>query len=177
MKFKAKYASSYVDFLTGKLLVTFHILDKDNNITHVDKLNQNKDKELCLEIKNARKKRSLDANAMLWACIGDIAEVLRCDNEEVYLNLLESYGQYTYIEIRKDALDKFKEGWRTCKEVGSRDIDGVEYVELLCCFGSSTYDTKEFSILLDGCISEMRRLGLQVPAGKDIERSLELWQR
>lgn len=176
MKFKGKFHGANVDFGTGKLLCTFEIFDKDNNITHMNDLNHKKGDELSIEVKRDRKKRSLDANAMLWACIGQIADALRCDNEEVYLSLLESYGQYTYMEIRADALGKFKEIWRTIKEVGRREKDGEEFVELLCCFGSSTYDTREFSILLDGCVSEMRKLGLQVPASKDLERSLELWQ-
>ena len=48
---------------------------------------------------------------------------------------------------------------------------------MLCYFGSSTYDTKEFSVLLDGVISEMREIGLQPPPTEEMKRALETWQK
>ena len=55
------------------------------------------------------------------------------------------------------------------------DINGKKAVQMLCYFGSSTYDTKEFTHLLDGIISEMKEMGLETPTTADMRRSLELW--
>ena len=48
---------------------------------------------------------------------------------------------------------------------------------MLCYFGSSLMNTKEFSVLLDGIISEMKEMGLQTPASRDMQRALEEWER
>jgi hypothetical protein len=56
-------------------------------------------------------------------------------------------------------------------------VNGQKAVQMLCYFGSSTYDTKEFSTLLDGVISEMQEMGLEVPVTADMERALEMWEK
>ena len=48
---------------------------------------------------------------------------------------------------------------------------------LLCYYGSSTYDTKEFSVLLDGIIEDMKDLGLQPPMPREVRAALEEWER
>ena len=48
---------------------------------------------------------------------------------------------------------------------------------MLCYFGSSTYDTKEFSVLLDGVISEMREMGIQTPTSEEMERMKIEWNQ
>ena len=48
---------------------------------------------------------------------------------------------------------------------------------MLCYFGSSTYNTKEFSVLLEGVISEMKEARLETPTSEDMRRSLEQWER
>lgn len=40
-------------------------------------------KQLTAEIKQHRKKRSLNANAYLWVLLGKMAEVLRADKDEL----------------------------------------------------------------------------------------------
>ena len=43
-------------------------------------------------------------------------------------------------------------------------------VQMLCYYGSSTYDSKEMSVLLDGVVSEMRGMGLTPPPTEDMRR-------
>lgn len=124
-----------------------------------------------------RKKRSLDANALLWKCLGDIAASLGADKWQIYLMMLKRYGKYTYVCVRPEAVEIVKRQWRETEEVGKVEINGQEAVQLLCYYGSSTYDTKQFSTLLDGVISEMREMGLETPASEEMRRSLEEWER
>ena len=70
------------------------------------------------------------------------------------------------------AVEAVKKQWREVEEVGRGTVNGVESVQLLCYFGSSTMDSKEFSVLLDGVISEMKEMGLPTP-DKDFERIME----
>lgn len=87
--------------------------------------------------------------------------------------MLRRYGKYTYIVVKKSVVDKVKEQWRECEVVGEITVNGQKAVQMLCYFGSSTYDTKEFSVLLDGVISEMQEMGLETPADRDVRESLE----
>ena len=66
---------------------------------------------------------------------------------------------------------------RECEVIGEVDINGQKAVQMLCYFGSSTYDTKEFSRLLDGVISEMQEMGLETPTSEDMRRALEQWEK
>ena len=127
------------------------------------------DREKVFEIKEYKEKRSLNANALLWKCLGDLANALRSDKWTVYLQMLKRYGTYTYICVKPKVVEAVKKQWRECEEIGTINIDGQEAVQLLCYFGSSTMNTKEFSVLLEGVISEMKEMGLDVP-DKDLER-------
>lgn len=131
------------------------------------------DKELEITIKPYRKKRSLDANAFLWACLGEMAAALRTDTWSMYLYMLERYGKYTYILINPDAVETMQKMWRETKIVGEQG--GM--VQMLCYFGSSTYNTKEFSRLLDGVVVEMKQMNIPIPVTADIQAMIADMER
>ena len=133
----------------------------------------NQDREKLFDITEHREKRSRDANALLWACLGELAGALRSDKWTVYLQMLKRYGQYTYICVKPKAVEAIKKQWRECEEIGHITIDGQDSVQMLCYFGSSTYNSKEFSILLDGVISEMKEMGIETPADRELKRAIE----
>lgn len=172
MKFAGKVAGITRDFLTKKLLITFE--------TSEDVTGQYDDiqgKILTIEAKKYRKRRSLDANAMLWACLGDIAAALNTDKWAVYLRMLRRYGKFTYIIVKPEAVESMKVQWRECEVIGDIKVNGQNAVQMLCYFGSSTYNTQEFSVLLEGVISEMKEMRLHAPTSGDMRRSLQLWEK
>ena len=136
-----------------------------------------KDVDLRLKAVRWREKRSLNANALLWACIDKIASSLRTDKWNVYLMMLKRYGKFTYVIVPDGAVEKMKEMWRELEVVGEVNVNGRDATQLLCYYGSHTYDTKEFSRLLDGVIDEMKELGLQTPQEEDMERALQNWEK
>lgn len=158
------------DIISHKQNLTLEI---DGDIT--DTVEALKDELVSIEIKKYRKKRSLDANGLLWACIGDIAKAINADKWDIYLMMLKRYGVYTYGVFKPNHIDHVRKMWRETEVVGEIDINGEKGVQMLLYFGSSTYDTKEFSVLLDGVISEMKEMGLQIPADKETQRLLEEW--
>ena len=162
-----------LDWKTNQLNISLSINEK-NAISEIDKL---KDDKLSIKITKYRKKRSLDANGLLWSMLGQIAAVLRADKWEVYLQMLKRYGKYTYICVKPNVFDAVKAQWRECEIVGEIEVNGKKAIQMLCYFGSSTYNTQEFSVLLDGVISEMREMGLVTPLSEDMKRSLEEWER
>lgn len=142
------------------------------------------DKLLDIDMKVHREKRSKDANALLWACIGEITNALQAeeryektDKWEVYLKLLKRYGKFTYIVVKPEAVEAVKKQWRETEVVGEIDIHGTSGVQMLCYYGSSTYDSAEMSRLIDGTVSEMEQMGLQKPASSDIRRAMEEWEK
>ena len=91
--------------------------------------------------------------------------------------MLKRYGKYTYIVVKETAVDRMKQQWRECEVVGEITVNGEKAVQMLCYFGSSLYDTKEFSVLLDGVISEMQEMGLETPTGRDMQRALDMREK
>ena len=135
------------------------------------------DKEKLFDLKEHKGKRSLDANGMLWACLQEIAAAINSDKWSVYLQMLKRYGKYVYVCVPPGKAEEVKKQWRECEEIGTVDINGRKATQLLCYFGSSTYDSKEFSELLDGVVSEMREVGLTPPPSKDMQRAIEAIER
>ena len=124
-----------------------------------------------------RQKRSLDANALLWLCLGRIATALQADKWSIYLQMLKRYGKFTYICVKPNVAEAVKMQWRESEVIGEISINGQTAVQMLCYFGSSTYNTKEFSVLLEGVISEMQEMRLETPTSEDMRRALEQWEK
>ena len=135
------------------------------------------DSDRLFDLSEHKQKRSLNANALLWHCLGEIANALNTDKWEVYLQMLKRYGKYTYICVKPNVVDSVKKQWRECEVLGDIEINGQKAVQMLCYFGSSTYDSKEFSILLNGVISEMEEMGLVTPESEELERIMEQWAK
>lgn len=127
------------------------------------------------EIKKHYEKRSLNANALFWKGCGLIAEATRRDNWGVYLDLLKDYGEFTYIVVKPQAVAQFKEIYRLCEEVGEVEINGKKGMQLLCFFGSSTYDKKQMARLIDGMMQEIRALDIDFVPDDDITRAVSEW--
>ena len=174
METTGKLLNATRDIMTGKLNITFQI--ESFSVDEINALHQTEE-VLDIVVRKHKKKRSLDANGLLWHCIGQIASTLRTDKWEVYLQMLRRYGQFTYICVKPKMVDAVKLQWRECEVVGEVDINGQKAVQMLVYFGSSTYNTQEFSVLLDGVISEMKEIGLQPPASEEMRRALEQWEK
>lgn len=154
----------------GRQRVTF-TLEKKADMTDLI------DKDVRLKAVKWREKRSLNANALLWQCIDKIADALHTDKWEVYLLMLKRYGKFTYVIVPDGAVEKMKTMWRELEVIGEVDVNGRKATQILCYYGSHTYDTKEFSRLLDGVISEMQEMGIPTPMQEDMDRALRNWEK
>lgn len=159
------------DINTDQVHITFSI-DNEECLRDINEL---KNSKLSIKVEEYKKKRSLDANGLLWHCLGKIATSMTppADKWDIYLLMLKRYGKYTYICVKPNMVEAMKQQWRECEVVGEIDINGKQAVQMLCYFGSSTLNTKEFSVLLEGVISEMREMGLTTPTSKEMKRALE----
>lgn len=175
MQFTGLIKNIQTDWNTGETQIVFTLNEK-SALQEVDKL---KDKKLSIKAVQYREKRSLDANAMLWACLGEIATAMTppVDKWDVYLQMLKRYGKYTYICVKPNVVEAMKAQWRECEVIGEIEINGQKAVQMLCYFGSSLLNSKEFSVLLEGVISEMREMGLQPPPSKEMQLALGAWEK
>ena len=126
-------------------------------------------KLLDVDIKKYRAKRSLQANKYLWELLGKIAEILNADKWKIYLQMLKRYGKYTYIIVKPNVVESMKEKWREIEELGEVEVEGQTGVQLLCYFGSSSYNSKEMSTLIEGVIYEAKELGIETKTQEEID--------
>lgn len=168
MKTQGRLTGIQVPFRSKKAVISFEVTADPADVERY------KDKELDITIVRHSKKRGLAANAMLWACLGEIAAAARTDTWSAYLYMLERYGKYSTVLIKAEALPDLRRVWRETRVVGERE-DGM--VEVLCFYGSSTYTTEEFSRLLDGVVSDMKELGLTPPPSREMQAALEELRR
>jgi len=128
-----------------------------------------------ISIEPYREKRSKDANALLWHCIGQLQQAYAngMTKEQIYILMLKRYGAYEVLSCIPEAIGRLKRVFRTVEDVGPLP-NGKRQV--LGFYGSSEYDTKEMSVLLDGVISQMAEMGLETPASDEMNRALQMWE-
>lgn len=134
----------------------------------------NQEREKLFEIKEHKERRSLTANAYAWALIGKIADVLRLDKDEVYLNMLKHYGQSEIVSVLSniDVRGYFK----YYEPVATAVLQGKEFTHYKIYKGSSEYDTREMAILIDGIVAEAQALDIDTLPPNEVEHLKELWQ-
>lgn len=162
-----------IDYASNRARITFEVNEKNNAINGFNEL---KDVEkLSIKAVKYRHKRSLNANAYFWELLGRMADVLGTDKDEVYLTMLGRYGVYTHVIVKPEAVEAVKREWRAVKELGEVIVNGKNGVQLQCYFGSSAYNTKEMSKLIDGTVSECKELGIETRPPEEIEAFCREW--
>lgn len=116
------------------------------------------DKQKIFEIKEKKKKRSLTANSYYWSLLNQLASIMRMDNQECHFLMLKRYGQYEVVSIRSDV--NLHGYFKYYEEIGKGKVSGKEFTHYKIYKGSSQMDSKEFSVLLDGLISECEGVGI-----------------
>ena len=134
-------------------------------------------KTLEVDVKEYRPHRSKDAKALLWACLNDIAKVLKTDTWSIYLMMLKRYGKCTCIVVKPEAVDAVRNQWRESEILGDYEVNGQKGVQMICYYGSSTYNSAEMSRLLEGVVSEMDELNIPRPTSAEMKRTLEETER
>lgn len=135
--------------------------------------NKFKDKDVDVGIKQWREKRSLDANAYLWVLIDKIAEAMHLDKAEVYRNSIRGIGGVSQVVCAQDfTVDALRQGWEM-KGMGWQTdtmpskVPGCTNVVLY--YGSSMFDTHQFSLLLDHVVQDAKALGIDTMTPREIE--------
>lgn len=173
METTGRFVAHMHDFKTGEVILQFAcdrtVLPQIDNIKDIEKLT--------ITAKKYRQKRSLDANAYAWVLLQELAEVLKSDKWDVYLRCLRDYSrEFTHVIVKECAVEKMKELYRTCEDLGEVTVNGQTGHQLRVYYGSSTFDTKAMSVFIDGIVRECKGVGIETLPPAELERMKSQWQ-
>lgn len=159
--------------LGGKVVL---MLDTDLSAEYLDEL---KDKELKVQVSVWRQDRSLNANNYCWKLLDEIAQRTHSTKEEVYQEIISKVGVFEILPIRNEAVDNFVEKWQS-RGLGwvcniMRDSKIPNYTNVIAYYGSSVYNTKEMSRLIDEVVQEAQALGVQTKTPQELAELKNLW--
>jgi hypothetical protein len=176
LKIAAK-AHEYVRLANGNIRLTFEtygLFADEHQIKYSEWLED--EKKLTLDIRPYRQQRSLNANAYMWVLLDKLAGVLHTSKDELYLLMLERYGEFTHLIVKPEAVSRVRNEWRTSRIVGDVTVNGKPGVQIECYYGSSTYNTAEMAKLIDGVVSECREVGIETLPPDEVEALKALWE-
>ncbi len=130
--------------------------------------------DLDIEIKKYRQKRSLDANAYAWVLIDKIAKVMRIEKKQVYQEAIRNIGGVSEtVCVQAAAVDRLCSSWAAHglgwqADVMPSKLEGCSNVVLY--FGSSTYDTRQMSALIDQLVQDAKALGIETLPPNELSR-------
>lgn len=133
-------------------------------------------KEYVLEIKEHRKHRSLSANSYYWVLLEKISQVLGSTKEEIHEQMLQDYGtldtteEGEIMDFSSRYLINPLEAGVHCKYRGSSQLNGVTWYHYYLIKGSSRYDSREFSVLVNGAVQEAKDLDIETLTPEELAR-------
>ncbi len=167
-----------IDLNTSKLKISL-VLDTNNKDDVMKLKNENK---LNIDLKKYREKRKLDSNSYCWVLCDKIAKKISNDGvsftkEDVYKDAIYQVGTFQPMIVEEKAFEDFKRIWEKqglgflLKEVSRKD----KCVKVHCYYGSSSYDSKEMSLLLQYLVDYAKEQGVETKPKEDIESLLRSW--
>lgn len=168
-----------IDYETRKpkisLVLDTNEIDVVEQLKNVDKLN--------IELKKWYKKRSLDANSYCWVLCNNIANELSKEGittkEEVYRDAILQVGTFEPFIVQEKTFENFKRIWEKqglgflVQEVSRKD----KCVKVNCYYGSSTYDSKEMSLLIEILVQLAKSLNIETKSKAEIDSLLKEWDK
>ena len=138
-----------------------------------------KDKPYSVEVKEKREKRSLDANAYFWKLISDLAEAVGSTKEELYLRYVKDFGPFRDFVLTEDEAKTFRTAWSMLgsgwpTEQVDFTPDG-EKVIVRAYYGSSTYNTRQMSRLIDSVVEDCKAVGVETLPPERLTAMKEDW--
>lgn len=164
----------YSRSLDGRPRVTFEV-DSLDELCGMD------DKDIVLEAKISRNKRSLNANAYFHVLVGKIAEKLTISKAKAKNILLGKYGQREMVDDGPliisilENVDMYEREDIHCIPVGHGVVNGRDFTHWALVRPSHEYDTKEMAALIDGTIADAKELGIETLSENEIKRMEAAW--
>jgi hypothetical protein len=111
---------------------------------------------------------------------GKLGAKVGLPKEEVYRSLIPDVGDnYEILPIRTDVVEKWTSNWESkgigwvCEILSESNLPG--YTNVITYYGSSTYDTKQMSRLIELIITECKLQGIETMTPQELSLLLEGW--
>lgn len=183
MELTGKIVDMSIDFMTSKPKLTLEINEKHAVTQGYDELKQCE--KLSIKISKYREKRSLDSNSYFWLLCGKLAEKLsdekvKYTKEDIYRKSIKEIGVYKDFQglsqpdakTLRHAWELLGTGWIT--EQVDFMPDG-ETVIVRCYYGSSQYNKKQMSRLIDNIVQDCQAVGIPTKTPDELADMLSLW--
>lgn len=143
------------------------------------------DKLKVMTIEYFKEKRSLTANGYMFALIEKIAKKIGANKNDLYVNMIVDYGVkcenmfmtyeafQTFDKMYSSTATTVKHNSSLCRVIKQYSKGDKEWVEFETYIGSSGYDKKQFSMLLDGVVSEAKLQGIETLEDIKIKELIE----
>lgn len=135
---------------------------------------------LTLSVSRYRKKRSKSANAYFWELVGKLAEKLDVTKEEIYWEYIKHSGVYRTVEVNEEAADTIIKIWKShglgwiAEMLDESKNKGYKLLNLY--YGSSSYNSKQMSRLIDNVIKDCKDQGIETLPPEQIEEMKRAWE-
>lgn len=132
-------------------------------------------KDLTAQFKPYKEKRSKDANAYMWTLCEKLAINQGITKEEVYRNAIQEVGIFKdFPNMSQDEASTLRTAWEM---LGTGWLtEQVDYMPdgekllIRCYYGSSTYNTKQMSRLIDYIVQDCKAVGIETMTPAELER-------
>lgn len=167
-----------VDFavtLKKKYRVTLEF--DENVLPSLERLQEN---DVSVEIKKWSDKRSRDANNYLWQLLSKLAVVLETTKEELYRLYIQRTGIFKDYHLTEDEAKSFQVAWSMLgtgwlTEQVDFTQDGERLV-IRAYYGSSRYNTKQMSRLIDEVVRDCKMQGIETMTPDELSSLLDRWE-
>lgn len=135
-----------------------------------------------IRITRVKKDRSLNANSYMWVLCERIADAVNSTRKEIYCQAVRECGPYVDLRIDAKAVNAFRRVWHDRGIGWTTDLfDAVStesgaYVMVRAYYGSSTYDTKQMSRIIDFLVTEAKDLGLETMTPDELNHLKAEWE-
>lgn len=128
-------------------------------------------------IEVVKQKRSNDQNRYMWELISQIAEHTGVRPNEIYRQAIREAGAYVDMKVSYDAYDSFRKMWQSKGLGWWVELMSQDSKEITCrayC-GSSGYNSKEMSTLIDWVVEEARWHNIETDTPEQLAKRKAEW--
>lgn len=153
-------------------------------VSYLDSLTE--DREYIIEIKEHRKKRSLNANSYAWLLLDKLASRIHESKTEIYRSYIKEIGgnsdtvqmQAETPEELKKRVKRLRDFWELRGLGWQSDIiesDKPTECNVVLYYGSSAYNTEQMSRLIEMIVQDCETFGIETKDPAELERLVKEW--
>lgn len=166
-----------IDYNTLKPKISL-LLDTNNKDVIEELKNENK---LNIELKTYKDRRSLNANSYFWKLLTELCDLAEINTIEEYKRRVKELGIFRQFKIMTDQVSTFKKIWEDkgiawfCEILDTEYIGNIEFKIINAYYGSSSFNSKQMSRLIDGVVQDCKIYGIETKPKAELDSLLKEW--